>query len=427
LNVKVLEGKRVLIVDDNSTNRKVLSQQLLQLGMIPTSVDGAVAAMQVLQESAAHAPFDLVILDYMMPECDGFELGQRIIGDSRFAAMRLVLLTSAHGMRGAQDFAQLGFAAYILKPVSHRDLRECLSRIMSMELPRLHERTQEILIAERAREVPNLRILLAEDNLVNQKVARGALEKMGFKVDIVNNGADAIAAWKTGRYHIIFMDCQMPVMDGYQAAREIRRLEQGSRRIPIVALTADAMKDAAQNCREAGMDEYLTKPFDRKRLRETIERLLPDARSEQPDAAHTSVTPPLITPPLIAPPVSAPPPDTGEAPVDWERLMTVSDGDEEFAQELVQLFIESGDAALRDITIALQRGDLATVGRVAHSFKGSSANIFAQPASTAAAHLEEAARSGNAGELSLLEERLRLEANRATDFLRSRQSRRDRP
>ena len=113
-----------------------------------------------------------------------------------------MLLTSAHGMRGAQDFAQLGFAAYILKPVSHRDLRECLGRIMSMELPRLHERTQPILVAERARDVPNLRILLAEDNLVNQKVARGALEKMGFKVDIVNNGADAIAAWKTDRYHI---------------------------------------------------------------------------------------------------------------------------------------------------------------------------------------------------------------------------------
>jgi HPt (histidine-containing phosphotransfer) domain-containing protein len=112
--------------------------------------------------------------------------------------------------------------------------------------------------------------------------------------------------------------------------------------------------------------------------------------------------------------------------VDWERLMKVSDGDEDFAQDLVQLFIESGDAALRDIAVALQRGDLATVGRVAHSFKGSSANIFAQPASTAAARLEEAARAGNANQLSALEEQLRLEATRATDFLRSRQPRRDR-
>jgi len=323
-----------------------------------------------------------------------------------------VLLTAAHGgKRGAQDFAQLGFAAYILKPVSHRDLRECLGRVMSMQTTRQQERTQPILIAERARDAPELRILLAEDNLVNQKVARGTLEKMGFKVDIVSNGADAVAAWKTGPYHIIFMDCQMPVMDGYQAAREIRRIEHGASHIPIVALTADAMKDAEQNCRDAGMDEYLTKPFDRKRLRETIERHLPALKSEQRAANASS---------------GAPPPANGDAPVDWERLMQVSDGDEEFAQELVQLFIASGDAALRDITIALQRGDLATVGRVAHSFKGSSANIFARSASAAAARLEHAARAGDAGQLSLLEEQLRLEANRASDFLCARQSRLDR-
>jgi ligand-binding sensor domain-containing protein/signal transduction histidine kinase/CheY-like chemotaxis protein/HPt (histidine-containing phosphotransfer) domain-containing protein len=412
LNSKILDNKRVLIVDDNATNRAVLSQQLTQLGMMPTSVDCADAAMQVLQGSVDRSPFDLAVLDYAMPDCDGFELGQRIAGDHRLAAMRLVLLTSAHGgKRGAQDFAQLGFAAYILKPVSHRDLQECLGRVMSMEMPRPHESTQPILIAESARDTPDLRILLAEDNLVNQKVARGTLEKMGFKVDIVSNGADAVSAWKTGRYHIIFMDCQMPVMDGYQAAREIRRLEQAERHIPIVALTADAMKDAEQNCRDAGMDEYLTKPFDRKRLRETIERHLPAFKPEQPGADNGAVTPP---------------PGNGDLPVDWERLMKVSDGDEEFAQELVQLFIESGDAALRDITVALQCGDLATVGRVAHSFKGSSANIFAQSASAAAGRLEHAARAGDAGQLSLLEEQLRLEANRATDFLRSRQTRRDR-
>jgi ligand-binding sensor domain-containing protein/signal transduction histidine kinase/CheY-like chemotaxis protein/HPt (histidine-containing phosphotransfer) domain-containing protein len=418
LNIKVLEQKRVLIVDDNATNRKVLSQQLTQLGMIPTSVDSADAAMQVLRDSVEQAPFDLAVLDYMMPVCDGFELGQRISEDPRFATMRLVLLSSAHGgKRGAQDFAQLGFAAYILKPVSHRDLRECLGRVMSMEPSRPHENTQPILVAEHSRDTPDLRILLAEDNLVNQKVARGALEKMGFKVDIVSNGADAVAAWKTGRYHIIFMDCQMPVMDGYQAAREIRRLESGAKHIPIVALTADAMKDAAQNCREAGMDEYLTKPFDRKRLRETIERHLPASKPEKPTASNG---------PGASPPVNGDAPSNGDAPVDWDRLMKISDGDEAFAQELVQLFIESGDAALRDITVALQRGDLATVGRVAHSFKGSSANIFAQSASTAAARLEQAARAGDAEQLAPLEEHLRLEANRATDFLRTRQPRRDR-
>jgi ligand-binding sensor domain-containing protein/signal transduction histidine kinase/CheY-like chemotaxis protein/HPt (histidine-containing phosphotransfer) domain-containing protein len=404
----VLEGKRVLIVDDNATNRKVLSQQLTQLGMISTSVDGAEAAMRALQDNAA-SPFDLAVLDYMMPVCDGFELGQRIACDPRFAAMRLVLLTSAHGMRGAQDFAQLGFAAYVLKPVSHRDLRECLGRVMSMNPAQIHERTQPILIAELARSAPDLRILMAEDNFVNQKVARGALEKMGFRVDIVGNGAEAVAAWKTQRYDIILMDCQMPVMDGYQAAREIRRCEGTSSHIPIVALTADAMKDAEQTCRDAGMDDYLTKPFDRARLRETIARHFPTLKSAASETTGSSAAPAAAG---------------VEPPVDWERLMGVSDGDEDFARDLVQLFIESGDAALRDIAAALERGDLATVGRVAHSLKGSSANIFAQPASAAAAKLEEAARAGNTDKLSRLEEQLRWEANRATDFLRARQPKR---
>jgi two-component system sensor histidine kinase/response regulator len=406
-NAKVLEHRRALIVDDNATNRKVLSQQLTQLGMKPTCVDNADAAIQALEDNMAESPFDLAVLDYMMPICDGFELGRRIVQDSRFAGMRLVLLTSAHGMRGAQDFAQLGFAAYILKPVSHRDLGECLGRVMSMDPGQMHERTQPILIAQLGRSRPDMRILMAEDNLVNQKVARGALEKMGFTVDIVGNGAEAVAAWKTDRYDIILMDCQMPVMDGYQATREIRRAESGARHIPIVALTADAMKDAAQSCRDAGMDEYLTKPFDRVRLRDIIERHLPAANGEAEPAGSSTTEP-----------ASA----SGDAPVDWDELMKVSDGDMEFARDLVQLFIESGDAALRDITVALQRGDLATVGRVAHSLKGSSANIFAQPASAAAGRLEHAARAGHSDQLSELEQQLRLEANRAADFLRARQS-----
>ena len=179
----------------------------------------------------------------MMPGCDGFELGRRIVDDKRFEATRLVLLTSAQGIRSAEDFAELGFAAYLLKPVSQRELRKCLGSVMSVEGAQWHERTQPIVVAERIRErVDHQRILLAEDNLVNQKVARGTLEKMGYRVDVVSNGADAVSAWQTGRYHLILMDCQMPVMDGYQATREIRRREQGISPIPIIALTADAMQ-----------------------------------------------------------------------------------------------------------------------------------------------------------------------------------------
>jgi CheY-like chemotaxis protein len=195
------------------------------------------------------------------------------------------------------------------------------------------------------------------------------------------------------------MDCQMPVMDGYQAAREIRMRERGAERVPIIALTADAMKGAEQQCRDAGMDDYLTKPLDRVRLGVTIGRYLAQNVHRSPDGRVDST-----------------------APVDWEQLMTSMNGDQEFARELVRLFIESGDAALRDISAALNCGDLAAVGCAAHSFKGSSASIRAQSVSAAAAQLEEAARAGITDQLSTLEEQLRREAGRAMDYLRARRA-----
>ena len=173
---------------------------------------------------------------------------------------------------------------------------------------------------------------------MNQKVARGALEKMRCTVDIVNNGAEAVDAWSAGSYDLILMDCQMPVMDGYQATRTIRSREQAGTRIPILALTADAMSGAAQDCLTAGMDGYLTKPLDRKRLAESIERLLGRGCAARLPRAG-------------APRRASP------DPVDWEQFVSVTDGDGEFARQLVQLFIDSGDAALaRDPRRAGPRG-----------------------------------------------------------------------
>jgi CheY-like chemotaxis protein len=224
----------------------------------------------------------------------------------------------------------------------------------------------------------------------------------------VSNGADAVAAWQTGRYQAILMDCQMPVMDGYQAAREIRLRERGAERVPIIALTADAMKGAEQQCRDAGMDDYLTKPLDRVRLGETIGRyLVPPGRAAKIAASVHRAPEGRVD---------------SAAPVDWEQFLRAMDGDQEFARELVRMFIESGDAALRDISAALSCGDLAAVGYAAHSFKGSSASIRAQSVSAAAAELEEAARAGVTDQLSQLEEHLRRETGRAMDYLRARRA-----
>ena len=400
LDADVLKNRRALIVDDNATNRKVLRLQLAQFGIQTHSVDSAEAAIAELGVAAgAQQPFDLAILDYMMPGCDGLGLASQIVSDGRYRAMRLVLLTSAQAIRGESDMASLGFSAYLLKPVSNRELRECLIRVLSSESARWHIKTQPVAQAAALTEqLTSRRVLLAEDNPVNQKVACGALQKIGLTVDVAGNGVEAVAAWEARTYDLILMDCQMPVMDGYQASREIRAREAGTRRIPIIALTADAMKGTEQQCREAGMDDYLTKPIDRARLSEVIQRYLSSTES-RPDRGSA---------------------DHSIQPVDWERLMLTAENDREFAGELVQLFIESGDSVLKEIRDALERGDLAAVGRAAHTLKGSSANMHATLTSEAAARLESAARAGAIDEVSQFETQLRSETQKAFAYLRSR-------
>src|ERR1017187_5502549 len=245
-----IQGQRVLVVEDNVTNRKVLMGQLLLCGVEPMSASSADEALALMRQArAAGRPFDAALLDHLMPDCDGAELGRIIIQDETLKSTRLILLTSS-GQRGdGPMFADIGFAGYLLKPVAQRDLTECLMLALANEADtwRMHNQpiiTRHALRAQRARTRNRNRILLAEDNLVNQKVAQRLLEKLGYRVDVVADGGAAVAAWQTGYYDLILMDCQMPEMDGYDATREIRKLEEGKGHIPIVALTAHAVKGA---------------------------------------------------------------------------------------------------------------------------------------------------------------------------------------
>jgi two-component system sensor histidine kinase/response regulator len=274
-----IKGQRVLVVDDNATNRKVLMGQLLLCGVDPVSAASADEALALMrQASAAGRPYDAALLDHLMPGCDGAALGRIVIQDESIKSTRLILLTSS-GQRGdGQLFADIGFAGYLLKPVTQRDLTECLILVLTNTAESWHLRSQPMITrhalrAQRARS--GNRILLAEDNLVNQKVAVRLLEKLDYRVDVVADGLAAVAAWQAGAFDLILMDCQMPQMDGYAATREIRKLEASNPHIPIVALTAHAMKGDEEKCRAAGMDDYLTKPIDRVKLDACLNRLLP--------------------------------------------------------------------------------------------------------------------------------------------------------
>jgi two-component system sensor histidine kinase/response regulator len=421
-----IKGLRILVVDDNATNRKVLMGQLLLCGVEPVSASSADEALALMrQASAAGRGFDAALLDHLMPDCDGAELGRIIIQDEALKSTRLILLTSS-GQRGdGQIFADIGFAGYLLKPVTQRDLTESLILVLANTAHSWHLQSQPIvtrhaLRAQRAR--TRNRILLAEDNLVNQKVALRLLEKLDYRVDVVADGLAAVAAWQTGKFDLIIMDCQMPQMDGYAATREIRRLEEGQRHIPIVALTAHAMKGDEEKCRAAGMDDYLSKPIDRAKLDACLDRLLPNLSS-------TGVMLALQEAPLLTDAENAAHRNDGvaaheqpRAQVDWEALLDSIDGDVGFARELVGAFVGTADRELAVIATALGSGDAATLRESAHTLKGTSANLRASAAAAAAAQLESAARLGQTARMSALAEGLTAEVRGAIVYLQSKVS-----
>jgi len=408
-----LKGQRVLVVDDNATNRKVIMGQLTLCGIEPVCASSADEALALMRQAAvAGRPFEAALLDHQMPSCDGAKLGQMIIGDEQLRSTRMILLTSS-GQRGdGHMFAEIGFAGYLLKPVTQRDLTDCLMLVLAIKAEAWHMQSQPIvtrhaLRTQRGRK--KHRILLAEDNAVNQKVACRTLEKLGYRVDVAADGRAAVEGWKSGRYDLILMDCQMPELDGYEATREIRRLEAASNiedaHIPVVALTAHAMKGADVQCTAAGMDDYLTKPIDRAQLEACLDRHLSD---RMPNLQETVV---------LAKPAAAP----NDAPaLDWERLLKASDGDAAFARELAQLFVQTGPPAMQALLAALQNGDYAQVAERAHEIKGSAASLQATTTSLAAACLEAAARTGDFDQVTELVSQLDREVRRAIECVREK-------
>jgi PAS domain S-box-containing protein len=257
----VLRGLRALVVDDNATNRMVLTHNLGGWGMRVAEASGGAEALAALR--SAEEAFDLALLDFQMPEMDGLELARRIKADPALAAVRLIMLTSL-GVRGQREQARAaGIEGYLIKPVRLAQLYDCLATVMTAAeaLPSAPARPT----ADGERRPPPAghgpRVLLAEDNAVNQTLALRMLEKLGCRVDVVGTGREAVAAVARGDYALVFMDCQMPEMDGFEATAAIRRGETGSRRLPIIALTASAMQGDREACLAAGMDDYLSKPL----------------------------------------------------------------------------------------------------------------------------------------------------------------------
>jgi signal transduction histidine kinase/DNA-binding response OmpR family regulator len=285
-----LAGRRVCIVDDNATNRRILEQYAFQWGLQSVTASDGYEALALLKGAAAQGdPFDVAILDLQMPRMNGLELAQTIKSDPQLTATPLVLLTSM-GMRGqAEQAKQVGIAAYLTKPVHRADLYDCLTMIvdrLAHSSPNVLEveatsRPRDVLVTrhviKEAARAARPRILVAEDNIVNQKIAVIHLEKLGCRADVVANGLEAVDAVARIQYALVLMDCQMPEMDGWEATAMIRKKEEacGSERLPIIAITANAMPGDREKCRKAGMDDYLAKPVTLDEIRAVLARWIP--------------------------------------------------------------------------------------------------------------------------------------------------------
>ena len=277
-----LRGSRILIVGDHVTNWRVLEHCLRGKGVAYESAEDGYQALERLRNAAGRQThFDVAILDMQMPGMDGLELARRIKSDPEISATRLVLLTSV-GQRGDASAAQgAGIAAYLTKPIRQSLLYECLSLVLadsSGAAPSVTQPTAPLITRHSLAEVrarSRGRILVAEDNPVNQKVAVKMIEKLGYRVDIAGNGREAVAASERIPYDLVLMDYHMPEMDGFEATMKIRARELGVRHIPIIAMTANAMQEDRDRCMAVGMDDFLSKPVTSKSLAAVLDRWLP--------------------------------------------------------------------------------------------------------------------------------------------------------
>jgi two-component system, sensor histidine kinase and response regulator len=396
LELDQIRDLRVLVVDDNRTCRLILEEMLTNWRMRPTQVPGGREALAELDAARiAGQPYRLVLLDQMMPEMDGFALAAGIQQRPELAGATLVMLSSAGGSGDATRCRELGVTTYLTKPVKQSELLDAIMSALGQEQSR--RRTGPLRDREESRH--RLRVLLAEDNEVNQKLAVRLLEKWGHSVLVANNGNEALQALERERFDLVLMDVWMPEMGGFEATEAIRERERETGgHLPVVAMTAHAMKGDRERCLEAGMDAYVSKPIEPQRLFQVLEDLVPQASGTREARGRESVggesgrvgewESGRGKAGSDAPDASTLRRSDETEVVDREKLMVRMGGDMELVQELATLFLAGYPQKLSTLRQAMARGDAQTIELLGHSLKGSIGNFVAPAAFEAAQRLE---------------------------------------
>jgi PAS domain S-box-containing protein len=376
-----VQNLSVLVADDNATNRRLLADMLKSWRMNLRFADGGRAALETMRQAKnAGASFGLAILDAHMPGMDGFAIAEKIKEDPALAAATIMMLSSTGIRRDAARCNRLGVAAYLVKPVTQSDLLDAIVRVLDASpTPQEHARLAARRSPSDEKRAAGLRILLAEDNPVNQMLAVRLLEKRGYSIQVADNGKKALDILERaapGEFAAVLMDVQMPNMDGYEATAEFRKREARSgRHTPVIALTAHAMKGDRERCLAAGMDDYVAKPIHANDLFAVIERLTANAPpySKRPEPS---------------------PEELQNGALDRTEVLSRVDGDVELLRELNDLFVAEYPKLLTQAREAMTAGDGDALGKAAHAIKGMLANLGAKSAAGAALHLEKM-RAGN--------------------------------
>ncbi len=373
LNTIELNNIRVLIVDDNPVNLKILNEQLTILKMKVDKTSNPQEVVQLmLKANQADDPYQLVIIDSLMPNLNGSDLGRKIKELEKLKSTPLVLLSSAANHGDASIYKEIGFSAYLTKPILKDLLYKTLIRVLGLDEDEerfltQHSVLEDELEASKTTTRLNGKILLVEDILVNQKVALGQLSKFDLEIDIANNGKEALNLFSNNHYDLILMDCQMPVMDGFEATEEIRKI---NKTIPVIAVTANALSSDKEKCKAAGMSDYLAKPFNRQQLVNILSRWLNNA---EPEMQNT---------------LEQPQQESNTEILDYNALKQMKEAIGSVFEQLIPAYIEQSDKMIQNLEELLKTNDIETLTRYAHSMKSSSKNVGAEIISKSASILE---------------------------------------
>ncbi|HUY33783.1 MAG TPA: PAS domain S-box protein [Pirellulales bacterium] len=372
-----LEALRVLVVDDNATNRRILLEMLSNWRMRPVAVDGGRAALAAMRDAVrAGQAFPLVLLDANMPDLDGFALADEIHQHVELAGATIMMLTSGDRPGDMARCQQLGIAAHLMKPIKQSELLDSIMAVLGAQHAAAGRAAAEEPAATASRQ---LRVLLAEDSLVNQKLAVHLLQKWGHTIRVANNGKEAIAAVQAGGFDVVLMDVQMPEVDGLTATGEIRRWERtAGGHLPIVAMTAHAMIGDRERCLASGMDHYISKPVRARELLAVIEQVIAGGtRPAAPSSAAAGSQEPAAD------------------VLDWAAALDRLQGDRELLEELVEVFRGECPKLLTQVRDAVAASDAGKLKLAAHTLKGAVSNFAARDAVEAARLLEQMGKQGN--------------------------------